>query len=157
LSQESVEHSFSVDKSNAYPFLLLRNHLLQNGFSFEVLDHVQIQRGADSEFRDPEANFVNQDVDLQRVNYFLRQNRACGRKFSLVDLQTALLVYAQILPGLLYGFLSLQTRRSSINGRHFQLSVREKSTRGHKVSRILAGFAVIASHFYRRLRMLKRV
>jgi hypothetical protein len=141
---------FPRNPQNAYPFLLLRNFLLEAGGKLQILPFTAIKRGPDSMSRDPEGNFVDDAIGIARTNYFLSHYRYRNSHKFFLEFWVASLILAQSLPGIKNGYVSFRLYRDG-NRRYLGLEHILDSSFKSKLSKFLAEVVVFLSHVYRRI------
>jgi hypothetical protein len=138
------------DRLNAYPFLILRNRLLEEKVALHILSSATIHRGPESSSRDLEANYVDESVGIDRTNYFLSHYRSLESHNWLLEFWVASIILAQTRPGIKSGFLRFKLFRLA-DKRFIGIFVTRSPNLGTKLSYAVSDLTVFCSHIYRRI------
>lgn len=138
------------DRLNAYPFLILRNRLLQEKVALNIIPSAKINRGPESSSRDLEANYVDESIGIDRTNYFLSHYRGLESHNWFLEFWVASLILAQTRPGIKSGFLRLKLFRAA-DKTFIGVFVTNSPNLGTKLSYAVSDVTVFCSHIYRRI------
>ena len=144
-----VSHS-SSNPLNAYPFIILRNKLLKEKVTLQILSGVTITRGPNSSNRDMELNYVDISVGIARTNYFLSHYKDIHRHNWLIEFWVASLVLAQTQSGYPSGYFSLNLL-VDCDARYIGIQLLGNPNFQSRFFKRVSEVILFCSHIYRRI------